>query len=170
MFELHPQRVGVALDRMLGGAVDAEQRRGAIRGLAADVDDHAAVVTHVRQRGAAAVDHAPEAGVEDFALFFERLIDQPAVHPDAGVVHPRIDAAELLHRAPRHIFELPRLGHVGGHVEGTPAGTPDPLGGVAELTFAARGEHDARPCPRRHFGCGESDPARSAGDNDDLIG
>src|SRR5206468_3023328 len=122
------------------------------------------------QRGAAAVHHAPEAGVEDLALLFEWLIDEPAVHPDAGVVDPRVDAAELLHRASRHIFELPRLGHVGGHVEVTAAGPPDPLGGVAELTFAARGEHDAGPLPRRHFGCGESDPARSAGDNDDLIG
>ena len=59
LLELHPQRVGESLDRVLGRGVVALQRDRAIGQRAADVDQRAAVDSQVRHGDARSVHDGP---------------------------------------------------------------------------------------------------------------
>ena len=121
VLELHAQRIGVAFHCVLRCAVDAEQRRRQIRHLAADIDDRPAARPHVLHGNLAAVARRPRSSSRRACASLDRLLEQPAVHPDAGVVHPRVDAAELAHRRHRDLRIVPFVGHVGGDRGGAPA-------------------------------------------------
>src|SRR5690606_41824344 len=72
LLQLHAQRLRERLDRVLGRAVVALERDGAIRQRARDVDERAALLSQVRYRRPAAVHPPPVQDVELPAHVLER--------------------------------------------------------------------------------------------------
>ena len=135
--QLGPQRLGEALERVLGGAVRGLQRDAAVRERRADLDDRAAVARpHPPQRGQRPVD-GPQVGDGGGARVLVRVeLPRPGVDGGHRVVHPDVDGAELLPpSALRPARPLPDRRHRRAR---RPRGRRDPRGLVASPRAAPR--------------------------------
>src|SRR5215207_6772789 len=113
LFQLHSERVGEAVDRVLRGAVDALQRDCAVADGRAHVDERAAALAQVFDRGERAVDSPPEVRLEQAAHVLDGRVDYLPVDGDARVVDPSVYAPEAFERrlcdAP-HVVLPPNVG------------------------------------------------------------
>ena len=98
-----------------------------------------------------------------------RLLQEAARGSESGVREGDVEAAELLERPGDHRFLVSPLGDVASHGQRTVAAA-ELVGQLVEAVSGAGGEHQAVAVsggsPRR----GGTDPARSAGDQEDRIG
>jgi hypothetical protein len=115
------------------------------------------------------VDDAPEVHVEQPPFVCEGRLRQLSIHPDTGIVDPRIEAAELLDREVRDRIHGVRVGDIGGDVECTAAGASDSIDCREQVTFVARGEHHPGTGLSRHLGGRQSDPTGGAGNDHYLV-
>jgi hypothetical protein len=154
---------------MLGGTVVPLQRDGAVRDGARHVEQCAAARSQVLHRGAAAMHRTPVDDVELAPHVVEGDVHDAAVDTDAGVVHPRVDAAELVHRALGDAFHLGRVRDVGHLAGGPTSGRANLADGTIEVRLVARRQYDARALSRRGLRGDEPDAARGPGHDHDLL-
>lgn len=93
-----------------------------------------------------------------------------AVDGDAGIVDPRVDAAEAFDGAAGDVLEVLASADVGDDVDGAAAAGGDFVHDAAEGEFVARDEDEACVVARGGAGSGETDAAGSASDDDGLLG
>src|SRR3954447_1404694 len=94
--------------------------------------------------GTATVHDAPEVRVKEALLIFERHFGQLAVYRNAGIVHPRIEPAELADGGVGDAIEVSRFRHIRDRVGRASAACIDLIGGTLQILFVARSEDDSR--------------------------
>ncbi|CAJ3041780.1 Uncharacterised protein [Burkholderia pseudomallei] len=129
--ELDAQRIGEALDRVLGCRIRALQRHRRVGRLAAHVDDRAAakvaLAAKMLGRDERAMHDAPVVRIEQPALVVERHRQRGAEDRHARVVDPRVEAAERLDGLRRRALDVLVAAHVGRDRDGEAAVLADLL-------------------------------------------
>jgi hypothetical protein len=145
--------------------VAAQRRAGG------DVDDHAAGAAgdHVPGGGAVAVEVAFQVGGQDF---LEGLIGvlpelpiaarRPAT---ASVGHHDVDLAVGVDAPIHQAVHLRRVGDIGGHGNGPPAGGADLSNGLIDLRLGPGGTHQLRPRLCQRFRHRPAQTTAGAGDH-----
>jgi hypothetical protein len=169
LLQLHSQRVGIRLHRVLGGGVDALKRHRAIRHFGTDVDDGAATFAQVGDRGTTTVHDPPEIDVKEATFVLERHFGEAPIDRYARVVHPGVKTAEFAAGSFRQRLHGVRIRDITCTVRRTAPASPDTVADLPQIVLTARVQHDARTPLRRQLRCREADPARCACDDDDLI-
>src|ERR1043165_5360022 len=113
LFKLHTQRVGERFDGVLRRAVDALQRKRAVRERTANINERPAAAPEMAPGLQRAVDRAPEIRLDKPAHIVDRDLEELAVDRDGGVVYPRIKAAEAVFGRARDLPHVPEFTDVG---------------------------------------------------------
>ena len=169
VFELGTQRVGEALDRMLGTAIRRLQRDRAVRERRADLHDDAAVTrTHALQGRHRAPHEAVIGDVGDAAVVVRGHLHDRREDGEHGVVDPDVDRPEARFDFARRTLDGVVIGDVERqHHRFAAVGFDLALRGF-ESVAPARDERDScfpfPECARR----GAADAGRGAGDDDDF--
>src|SRR5215213_637520 len=169
LFELHPERVREALDRVLRRAVDALQRYRAVADRAADVDERAAALAEVLDCGERAVDRPPEVRLEQASHVLDGRVRDLPVDGDARVVDPRVDAAEAFERRLRDAPHVVLPPDIRRDVDGLAALRVYLFDEPAQGLLGARRDYELRAAPRRLARRHEPYAARRARDYENLL-
>jgi hypothetical protein len=129
----------------------------------------AAAPLQMRQRCKRAVYDTPKVRLEQLPLIVERHVGKPAVDRHAGVIDPRVEAAEALHRTRGGGLQCFEVRHVGDPIFDLGAASGQLGGELAQVAVATRDQHQPRPFARGEARGGETDATGRAGDHDGLL-
>ena len=97
------------------------------------------------------------------------LIEAPE-HPDAGIVHPGVKAAEGANSGLGNISKIVDFGDIGDDVDRPTTVGLNPLYGVAQCSLVARRKHDASAAVCGPVGGRKPYATGGTGHHHDLIG
>ncbi len=168
--ELAAQRVGEALDGVLGDRVHGLHRERQVGGDGAEVDKGSATLFEGAKGGGGPVHDAPEVGVEEAAVVFVGDLFELAPEAEPGVVDPCVEAAVLVDGELGEAVDLLAGADVGDAIDGFAAVRDDFVDDLVKSIFVARGEDDLGAGLRGLISGGETNAAGGSGNDDSLPG
>ena len=116
-----------------------------------------------------AINQAPEVSFEQLAHVLDRYLFQLAMDRSAGVVNPRIVAAEALLSRLGNALHIGRLADISSHINSLTTSVINSITELARGISAARGQYQLCAGFGRQTGRNEADSRRCTGNDDDLF-
>ncbi len=150
--------------RLAGAVGDAQGARAQSRNRRDVHDTAAAGLQHDGRARFGADEGAGEVDRKDVIPVRERRFQDRLEHRDAGIVHERIDPAELLRDAPYGRLYLLGIGHVAGNRQ-YPKRMVQAASSARQLPAVDVQQGNAVPIRKKPLGDREADPARASRDD-----